>query len=149
MGVLIEAPAHYAELHCKTNFSFLTGASHAEELVVRAVELGLTALAITDLNTLAGVVRAHVAAKTVGLKLVIGAEITPEDAPPVLLYAPDLHAYGRLSRLITRGRRAAAKGDVPAVLRRRRRARGRLACRRGARLRVSRLRRCTCNAASG
>jgi error-prone DNA polymerase len=101
----------YAELRCKSNFSFLTGASHAEELVARAAELGHAALAITDLNTLAGVVRAHVAAKTVGLKLLIGAEITPEDAPPVLLYAPDLRAYSRLSQLITRGRRAAAKGE--------------------------------------
>src|SRR5271155_2691931 len=101
----------YAELRCKTNFSFLGGASHAEELVVRAVELGHAALAITDLNTLAGIVRAHVAAKAASLKLLIGAEITPEDAPAVLLYAPDLRAYGRLSRLITRGRRAAPKGE--------------------------------------
>ena len=72
----------YAELACKTNFSFLQGASHAEELVTRAAELGEYALAVTDHNSLAGVVRAHAAAKSVGLKLVIGAEITPEDAPP-------------------------------------------------------------------
>src|SRR6266567_4011501 len=101
----------YAELRCKTNFSFLTGASHADELVARAAELGYAALAVTDLNTLAGVVRAHAAARAIGLKLIIGAEITPEDAPAVLLYAPDIRAYGRLSRLITRGRRAAAKGE--------------------------------------
>src|SRR6266478_5963976 len=101
----------YAELRCKTNFSFLEGASHPDELATRAVELGYSALAITDLNSLAGVVRAHVAAKTLGLKLLIGAEITPEDAPPVLLYAPDIKAYGRLSRLITRGRRSAEKGQ--------------------------------------
>ena len=101
----------YAELHCKTNFSFLVGASHGEELVLRASELGLAALAITDRNTLAGIVRAHVAAKAVGIKLLIGAEITPEDASPVLLYATDIRAYGRLSSLITRGRRAAAKGE--------------------------------------
>src|SRR5260370_36785056 len=101
----------YAELRCKTNFSFLCGASHAEELAARAAELGYAALAVTDLNTLAGVVRAHAAAKAVGLKLLIGAEITPYDAPAVLLYAPDVKAYGRLSRLITRGRRAAPKGD--------------------------------------
>src|SRR5262249_39879966 len=101
----------YAELQCRTNFSFLEGASHGDELVNRAAELSYTALAITDRNTLAGVVRAHVAAQAVRLKLLIGAEITPEDAPPVLLYAPDIAAYSRLSRLITRGRRAAEKGD--------------------------------------
>jgi error-prone DNA polymerase len=101
----------YAELRCKTNFSFLQGASHPDELVNRATELGYTALAITDQNTLAGIVRAHTAAKVTGLKLLIGAEITPEDAPPVVLYAPDRQAYGRLSRLITCGRRAAVKGS--------------------------------------
>src|SRR6266700_3548497 len=101
----------YAELRCKTNFSFLEGASHPDELATRAAELGYAALAITDRNSLAGVVRAHVAAKPLGLKLLIGAEITPEDAPPVLLYAPAIKAYARLSRLITRGRRAAEKGE--------------------------------------
>src|SRR5262245_28631469 len=83
----------YVELHCKTNFSFLRGASHANELVSRAVELGYSALAVTDRNTLAGIVRAHVAAKEAGLKLIVGAEITPQDAAPLLLYAPDRAAY--------------------------------------------------------
>ena len=69
----------YAELHCKTNFSFLEGASHADELIQRATELGYAALAVTDRNSLAGVVRAHTAAKQHGLKLIIGAEITPSD----------------------------------------------------------------------
>jgi error-prone DNA polymerase len=101
----------YAELHCKTNFSFLRGASHPDELVAQAAQLGYSALAITDHNSLAGVVRAHVAAKEAGLKILIGAEITPEDAPTVLLYAPDAKAYGRLARLITQGRRAASKGE--------------------------------------
>jgi error-prone DNA polymerase len=101
----------YAELRCKTNFSFLRAASHPEELVVRAAELGHAALAVTDVNTLAGIVRAHAAAKAAGLKLIVGAEITPHDAPAVLLYAPDRRAYGRLSRLITCGRRAAPKGE--------------------------------------
>src|SRR5271167_4351095 len=81
------AAPRYAELRCKTNYSFLRGASHPDELVARAAELGYAALAITDRNSLAGVVRAHAAAKPLGLKLVIGAEITPDDAPPVLLYA--------------------------------------------------------------
>ena len=101
----------YAELHCKTNFSFLEGASHAHELVERAAELGYAALAVTDRNTLAGVVRAHRAAKESGLKLIIGAEITPTDTPPLVLWAPDRAAYGRLSRLITLGRRRASKGN--------------------------------------
>src|SRR3990172_10988299 len=74
------APIPYAELHSKTNFSFLEGASHPDELVGRAAELGYRALAITDRNSLAGVVRAHVAAKEVGLPLLIWGEITPGDA---------------------------------------------------------------------
>jgi error-prone DNA polymerase len=101
----------YAELHAKTNFSFLEGASHPDELICRAAELGYRALAITDRNSLAGVVRAHGAAKEEGVKLIIGAEITPEDAPPVVLWATDRDAYGRLARLITRGRRRAKKGE--------------------------------------
>lgn len=101
----------YAELHCKTNFSFLEGASHPDELVRRAAELGYRALAITDRNSLAGVVRAHGAAKDEGLKLIVGAEITPDDAPPAVLWAVDRPSYGRLSRLITLGRRRASKGE--------------------------------------
>ncbi len=101
----------YAELHCKTNFSFLQGASHPEELVQRAAEAGYTALAITDVASLAGVVRAHAAARQTGLPLVIGAEIEPRDAPPVVLWVTDRAAYGRLCRLITRGRRRAPKGQ--------------------------------------
>src|SRR5262245_48305030 len=101
----------YAELWCKTNFSLLCGASHADELVARAKELGYHALAVTDQNTLAGVVRAHAAAKTAGVKLLVGAEITPEDAPAVLLYASSFAGYRHLARLITCGRRAAKKGE--------------------------------------
>src|SRR5947208_7511593 len=101
---------HYAELHCKTNFSFLEGASHPDELVVRAKELGYTALAVTDRESLAGVVRAHTAAKEAGLKLIIGAEVYPVDAAPAVLWATDRKSYGRLSRLLTVGRRRAEKG---------------------------------------
>ena len=101
----------YAELHCKTNFSFLEGASHADELISRALSLGYSALAVTDRNSLSGVVRAHTAAKDAALKLIIGAEITLTDAPAVVLWATDRAAYGRLSRLITIGRRRAEKGD--------------------------------------
>src|SRR5688572_25866090 len=73
----------YAELHCRTNFSFLEGASHPHELVEEAAELGYAALAITDRESVAGVVRAHVAAKEVQLKLVIGAAVYPLDGPPL------------------------------------------------------------------
>ncbi|HEV8644582.1 MAG TPA: PHP domain-containing protein, partial [Burkholderiales bacterium] len=68
-------PLPYAELHCLSNFTFLRGASHSEELVERAAQLGYQALAITDECSLAGVVRAHVAAKEHGLQLIIGTEI--------------------------------------------------------------------------
>src|SRR4051795_5536917 len=102
---------HYAELHCKTNFSFLEGASHPDELVRQAAALEYRALAVTDRNSLAGAVRAHIAAKDVGLPLLIGAEITPTDALPVVLWATDRASYGRLCRLITRGRRQAPKGE--------------------------------------
>ena len=65
----------YAELQITSNFSFLRGGSHPEELVLRAAELGLSAIALTDRNTLAGVVRAHIAAKEVGIRFVVGARL--------------------------------------------------------------------------
>jgi error-prone DNA polymerase len=104
-------PPSYAELHCLSNFSFLRGASHPEELVARAAELGYSALALTDECSFAGVVRAHTAAKEHGLKLLIGCELHLADGPSLVLIATDRASYGALSALITRGRRAAAKGD--------------------------------------
>jgi error-prone DNA polymerase len=104
-------PVRYVELHSKTNFSFLEGASHPDELVAQAAVLGYAGIAVTDRNSLAGVVRAHVSAKEAGLKLLIGAEITLADASPVLLWAMNRHGYGRLCRLLTRGRRQAPKGE--------------------------------------
>ncbi len=101
----------YVELRCKSNFSFLRGASHPEELVEQAEELGYSALAITDRNTLSGIVRAHIAAKTRDIKLIIGAEITPQDAPPIALYPTNRAAYGRLCRLLTKGNLRAKKGE--------------------------------------
>ncbi len=101
----------YAELHCLTNFSFLRGASHPEELVARAHELGYAALAITDECSLAGVVRAHVEAKKWTLPLVIGAEFRLDDGLRFALLATDRASYGNLSALITRGRRNAVKGS--------------------------------------
>ena len=100
----------YAELHCLSNFTFLSGASHPEELVTRANELGYTALAITDECSLAGIVRAHVAAKACGLKLIVGSEIRFEDGPSIVLLATDRTGYGNLSELITQGRRSNIKG---------------------------------------
>jgi error-prone DNA polymerase len=105
------ALARYVELHCKTNFSFLEGASHPDELVAEAARLGYAGIAVTDRNSLAGAVRAHLAAREVGLKLVIGAEITLHDAGPILLWAMDRGGYGRLCRLLTRGRLRAPKGE--------------------------------------
>src|SRR5688572_3915231 len=104
------APA-YAELHCLSNFSFLRGASHAEELINQAKALGYDALAITDECSLAGVVRAHTAAKKAGgIKLLIGAEFRLDCGLRLVIIARNRAGYGRLSRLITRGRRRAAKG---------------------------------------
>ncbi|MCW5627019.1 MAG: PHP domain-containing protein, partial [Burkholderiales bacterium] len=102
----------YAELHCVSNFSFLRGASHPHELVERACELGYQALAITDECSLAGVVRAHRAAKTAGLPLLIGSEFVVEAMPSCRLVVLACHreGYGHLSAFITGLRRASAKG---------------------------------------
>ena len=100
----------YAELHCLTNFSFLRGASHPEELVARASALGYAALAVTDECSVAGAVRAHLAAKEHGLKLLVGTEIHLVDGPKLVLLATSRAGYGNLSELITRGRRSAGKG---------------------------------------
>jgi error-prone DNA polymerase len=100
----------YAELHALTNFSFLRGASQPEELVLQAVKLGYRALAITDECSLAGVVRAHIAAKQHGLPLIIGAEFTCVDDLKLVALATDRASYGALSRLISRARRSTVKG---------------------------------------
>ncbi|HYJ20194.1 MAG TPA: error-prone DNA polymerase, partial [Burkholderiales bacterium] len=109
----------YAELHCLTNFSFLRGASHAQELVETAIRRGYRALAITDECSLAGVVRAHAAVKEHAatrkpgstFKLIIGAEFQLEDGLRFVLLATNREGYGNLSELITRGRRNAPKGE--------------------------------------
>ena len=100
----------YAELHCLSNFSFLRGASHPEELVERAKSEGYSALALTDECSLAGAVRAHLAAKDAGVPLVLGSELTLDDGVKLVLLATDRESYGDLSQLITRGRRKASKG---------------------------------------
>ncbi len=104
------APA-YAELQVTSNFSFLRGASHPEEMVERAAELGYRALALTDRNTLAGVVRAHEAAQRTGLHFIPGTRLDLQDGPSLLCLPTTRHGYGALSRLITTGRRRAPKGD--------------------------------------
>ncbi|MDO8066396.1 error-prone DNA polymerase [Janthinobacterium sp. SUN206] len=105
----------YAELYCLSNFSFLHGASHAEELVARSVQLAYRALAITDECSLAGVVRAHATAKRAGFPLIIGAHfhLTQADGSPgpsLLALVRDADGYGNLSELITMARTRAAKG---------------------------------------
>ena len=117
----------FAELHAISNFSFLRGASHPEELVRQAWTLGYSAIAITDECSLAGVVRAHVAARECseqeaggsGIKLIVGSEfrLAAQDGPDaaatvrLVLLAPTRQAYGQLSELITRGRRRSPKGE--------------------------------------
>jgi error-prone DNA polymerase len=101
----------YAELEVTSNFSFLRGASHPDELVYTAAELGYRAIALTDRNTLAGVVRAHAAAKSCGMKLIVGSRITLSDGPELLVWAPDRAAYARLCRLLTLGKKRVEKGE--------------------------------------
>ncbi|MFT3670770.1 error-prone DNA polymerase [Aestuariivirga sp.] len=99
----------YAELSCASNFSFLNGASHAEELVLQAKHLGLEALAVTDINTFAGVVRAHGAAKDSGLRFIVGVRLEM-DGLSLLAWPTDRKAYGRLCRLLSLGQQRAEKG---------------------------------------
>ncbi|NYH26039.1 error-prone DNA polymerase [Paraburkholderia bryophila] len=106
----------YAELFCRSNFSFLRGASHAEELAERAAQLGYAALAVTDECSLAGVVRAHVAAKKVGLPFIVGSyfRLVNADGSPafgLILLARNREGYGNLSELITLARTRAPKGE--------------------------------------
>jgi error-prone DNA polymerase len=114
---VIRLESRFAELAAMTNFSFLRGASHPEEMVARAAELGLAGIGIADRNTLAGVVRAHVFARenagTMGATRVVpGARLAFDDgAPDVLAYPKDRAAYGRLCRILTAGNLRAPKGE--------------------------------------
>ncbi len=101
----------YAELHALSNFSFLRGASQPEELVLQAKALGYRALALTDECSLAGIVRAHVAAKEHGLQLIVGAELHCNDDLKLVALATSRAGYGALSRLISQARRAGKKGS--------------------------------------
>ncbi|MBS1604973.1 MAG: error-prone DNA polymerase, partial [Bacteroidetes bacterium] len=101
----------YTELQVTSNFSFLRGASHPEELMTHAAALGHKAMAITDRNTLAGIVRAHASAKKHGVRLIPGARIDLLNGPSLLALPTDKDAYGRLSALLTLGNRRAEKGE--------------------------------------
>ena len=100
----------YAELQVTSNYSFLRGASHVEELFLQAKALGLDAVAVTDRNTLAGIVRAHQRSGELGLRLVIGCRLDLEDGTSVLVYPTDRAAYSRLCHLLTLGKGRAGKG---------------------------------------
>ena len=100
----------YAELQVTTNYSFLRGASHIEELFAQAALLGLPALGVTDRNSLAGIVRAHQRAADTGVRLVVGCRLDLTDGASVLVYPTDRSAYARLTRLLTEGKRRAGKG---------------------------------------
>jgi error-prone DNA polymerase len=101
----------YVPLWCKSNFSFLEGASHPDELVEEAHRLGLPALTLTDRDGVYGIVRAHVKAREIGLQLIIGAELRVEDGSTVVLLAQDRTGYANLCRLITKGRLRSEKGE--------------------------------------
>ena len=107
----------YAELHCLSHFSFLRGASAPAELVSRAAECRYHALAVTDECSLAGVVKAHVAAKEHHLKLIIGSEFTLTEGIRLVALVPNREAYGELSGLISRARRRCQKGEYTVHLR--------------------------------
>ncbi len=101
----------YTELQTTTNFSFLRGASHAEELAEQAAALGYTAIAITDRNSFAGIVRAHAAAKKLNIRIIVGCRLDLLDGLSLLAYPTNISAYAQLCNLLTIGNRRAEKGD--------------------------------------
>lgn len=106
----------FAELCVASNFSFLRGASHGDELVAMAKMLGLEAIGIADRNTMAGVVRAHVAAKEHGIRLLVGTRLVTMDGFEVIAYPQDRVAYARLTKLLTLGNRRTTKGQCHLML---------------------------------
>ncbi|MEM7099812.1 MAG: error-prone DNA polymerase [Pseudomonadota bacterium] len=118
-----QSTTRFAELHCLTNHSFLRGASHPEELIQQAHALGYEAIAITDECSYAGLVKAHIAAKQYGIKLIVGAEFTVQlseheahETTQIVLLATDRNTYGQISALVTKLRRRADKGEYLAHL---------------------------------
>jgi len=110
------APSSFAELHVISNYSFLRGGSHPEELVARAAALGYGAIAITDECSFAGLAKAHMAAKEHDIQLIVGSEFQLEEGIKLVLLAPTRAAYGQLSALITKLRRRSPKGKYKATL---------------------------------
>src|SRR3984885_12674918 len=101
----------YAELAVTTNYSFLRGASHPQDMVVRADALGLTAIGIADRNSFAGVVRAYDQARKSNTKLLVGTRLVTIDGFEALTYPTDRAAYGRLCQILTKGNLEAKKGE--------------------------------------
>src|SRR5262249_26523057 len=101
----------YVPLWCKSNFSFLEGASHPDELVNEAQRLGLSAMALTDRDGLYGVVRAHVKSRETGLKLIIGSQVSISDGSDIVLLVQDRAGYSNLCHLLTCGRLRSEKGE--------------------------------------
>ena len=101
----------YVPLWCKSNFSFLEGASHPDELVEEAYRLGMPALALTDRDGVYGVVHAHVKARELGLRLILGSQVTVEDGSIIVLLAEDHRGYTNLCRVLTAGRLRSEKGE--------------------------------------
>ena len=102
----------FAELVCRSNFSFLRGASHPEELVFAASQAGLSALALTDDDGLYGAVKAHLAAQSLNLKLIIGTQLTLSDAPRIVVYVQNAAGYSNLCQLVSQSRLAHPKGEA-------------------------------------
>ncbi len=112
VSAVVPSPYPFAELGVTTNFSFLRGASHPDEMVRQAAHLGYRAIGITDINSLAGVVRMHVPARECGLKLVVGTRLVFATHPDVLVWPADRAAYGRLCQLLTLGKRTNHQGAL-------------------------------------
>ncbi|RAH96334.1 error-prone DNA polymerase [Acuticoccus sediminis] len=104
------SPSRYAELQVTSHFSFLRGASSCEELFARAAIQGIEAVAVVDRNSLAGIVRAFEAAKTTGVRLIVGCRLDLADGASILVYPTDRAAYGRLCRLLSLGKKRGGKG---------------------------------------
>ena len=114
--MIAAASQPYVPLWCKSNFSFLEGSSHPEELVEEGSRLGVPSLALTDRDGVYGVVRAHVKARELGVHLIIGAQVTLEDGSHLVLLAQDRKGYGRLCRVISAGRLRSPKGECRVFL---------------------------------
>ncbi len=102
---------NYVPLWVKSNYSFLEGASHPDELVEEAHRLGFHTMALTDRDGVYGMVRAHVSARELGVKIIVGSQVTLFDDTKILLYAMTRQGYGHLCRLLSQGRLRSPKGE--------------------------------------